>query len=91
MLSQKKKSHFPVISKQTFELLFLYLKPSIFVIFLITTVKPVLRSHSNTKRQNKDLNDNGRLMKVKSIAEYEGRKYCRMLPFGAFCITFDMH
>ena len=34
-------------------------------------------------RQNKDVNDKWYLN--------EGRKYCRMLSFGAFCNTFDMH
>ena len=34
-------------------------------------------------RQNRDLNDKWQLN--------EGRKYCRMLPFGAFCNTFDLH
>ena len=34
-------------------------------------------------RQNKDLNDKWKLN--------EGHKYCRMLPLGEFCITFDLH
>ena len=37
-------------------------------------------------RQNKDLNDNWLLMKVKSIA-----KVLQNAPLGAFCNTFDLH
>ena len=44
------------------------------------TVKPVSKIFKN--RQNRDINPNGSLMKVKSIAE------CSL---GAFCNTFDLH
>ena len=37
-------------------------------LILYTTVKPVISGHSKN-RQNKDLNDNGSLMKVESITE----------------------
>ena len=44
-------------------------------------------------RQIKVLKTDYRLMQVKSIAESlnAGQKYCRMLPLGEFCNTFDLH
>ena len=49
-----------------------------------STVKPVLSGHSKIDK-TKILMTNGTLMKV------ENTMYCRMLPIGAFCNTFDLH
>ena len=66
-------------------------------IFRTNTEKSVLSGHSRIDK-TKVLNTNYRLMQVKSIAECSpleplnaGQKYCRMLPLGAFCNTFDLH
>ena len=48
---------------------------------VFNTVKPVLSGHS--KDQKLIFKTDYRLMQVK--------KYCRMLPLGAFCSTFDLH
>ena len=49
--------------------------------YTVCTVKPVLSGHS--KDQKLVFKTDYRLMQVK--------KYCRMLPLGALCNTFDLH